>query len=122
MRYALINNETNVVENVIELEDGHKWKCPENYRVEPTDEHTINDQHDGEKFIAVPRVFTPEEQKKRALFALSIHDSFLPRAMEDIWEAMGVDTTKLPEAQQACLKDKIALRTQLAELAKQGGL
>ncbi len=118
MRYALINNETNVVENVIELDDGHKWKCPENYRVERTDEHTINDIHDGEKLIAQPRVFTPEEQKIRALFALSIHDSFLSRAMEDTWEAMGIDTTKLPEAQQARLKDKIALRAQLSELAK----
>lgn len=68
MEYALINKETNIVENVIVLEDINAWPVPENMflvsltEVDP--EAGIKDTWDGTKFIYTsdPNYNNPETQ------------------------------------------------------------
>ena len=79
------------------------------------DDGEIGADADGNPVI-VP--YTAAQAATRAAMAakvqLSALDAFLPRALEDMWTATGFDTTKLPPVQQARLKQKIALRAQIA--------
>ncbi len=61
MEYALINNETNIVKNVVVLEDGAQWAPPENYTLLPLLENAgIGDTWNGTSFIKPPP--PPEEE------------------------------------------------------------
>lgn len=56
MRYALINSQTTVVENVIELSDNwpgdESWNVPEGYIVKSSDSASIGDTYNGKTFKA----------------------------------------------------------------------
>jgi hypothetical protein len=62
MNYAVVNKETNIVENVIVLEDVNAWTPPENMLVVPLDSAAgIGDTWDGMQFIYAlePEVIDP---------------------------------------------------------------
>lgn len=58
-RYAVINNQTNIVQNVIELADGSEWTPPEGHRLVASDIAGIGDTRQGDRFIR-PDPPTPE--------------------------------------------------------------
>lgn len=61
MEYALVNTETNLVDNVIVLEDGAEWAPPENFVLVPLQPNAgIGDTWDGTSFIKPPP--PPEEE------------------------------------------------------------
>lgn len=52
MYYALVNKQTNIVDNVIVLEDPTQWIPPEEFNLIPLQEgFGINDSWDGVNFI-----------------------------------------------------------------------
>lgn len=77
MRYALINIETGIVENVIELDNDTDWLPPEGYIVVRTDSGNINDTYnDGEFVTPPPPPPTPDEvlfeNQQRQIYLLSL--------------------------------------------------
>lgn len=105
----------------VELGTIHKLKVSE---IVPS-EGEIEFDHvpsEAELLLAFPnRLAAIVERAKEVAAAvileeLSALDSMLPRAVEDMWQAMAFNTSTLPQAQQDRLARKIELRAQLAAL------
>ena len=55
MNYALVNKQTNIVENIIVLEEGAQWTPPSDmHLVQLTSEFGVGDTWDGTSFIRRP--------------------------------------------------------------------
>ena len=62
MRYALVNTETNIVENMIELEEGAVWSPPQGHIIVPYETAVgFGDTWNGTEFIPAPKPFVPPE-------------------------------------------------------------
>ena len=60
MRYALVNTETNIVENIIELEEGAIWSPPQGNIVVPYETGVSpGATWNGTEFIPVPPPLPP---------------------------------------------------------------
>jgi hypothetical protein len=55
MDYALVNKQTNIIENVVALEEGAQWTPPSDMTLVPLTQHFgIGDTWDGTAFIRKP--------------------------------------------------------------------
>lgn len=50
-RVAVINEETKIVHNIIELEDDNNWEVPVGFYIVKTDLAFIGGLHKGDKFV-----------------------------------------------------------------------
>ena len=68
MYYALVNPTTQIVENVVVLEDQSTWTPPADMLLVPLqDSFGMGDTWNGSEFIRRQIVLTPEEQARAAL-------------------------------------------------------
>ena len=63
-RYALINDATKVVVNVIELEVGANWAPPEGHSVVKSNKAGPGDTYVNRKFVKAPEPTGPTEQEQ----------------------------------------------------------
>lgn len=117
MKCALINKKTNLVENVIVIDDLSSFVVHDGFIIHPYEDATIGDVWDGTECVHPPEPpISPENQKKLILSELNHLDIFIPRGLEDYFTIIGFDTTKLPKVQQDRLAQKADLRTELKSI------
>ena len=111
MYYSLVNKATGIVENKI---IGNNFVPQDNYSLVESTESTghIGDSWDGYTFTAIAPVLTGAQKKQAIVDQLNALDRYIPLSIEDYWNSVGFDTTKLPQKQQDRLTKKQQLRTQ----------
>lgn len=122
MRAAVINTTSNIVENLILVNQLSDWSAPSGYEaVDVTSvDCAIGDSYDGTNFThptpPTPPTPTAQQQIDALMGQLTLLDPFLTRATEDHWAATSFDVTTLPAVTQDRLTQKQSIRSQIAAL------
>jgi len=116
-RYAIINQNSSIVENITNLDLATGWTPHTGYIAVQSDTAGIGQIYTGGTFSTPsPPSPTIDQQKAAIIGQLKGLDQYIPRGLEDTWTAMSFNTSTLPSIQQTRLAQKISLRAQLAAL------
>jgi hypothetical protein len=122
-RYVIMNNTTNVVEQIVCW--ANVTPFPTDWILNPTDKVMVI--LDDTVIIDLDDIYNPiantfhniditDAQMQISVLQYNLNMSSLTDIQEATWNAMGLDVTKLPQAMQDLLNQKIAWRAELATL------